>query len=304
MHVYITIEIMPLQIKNNLVFSLSKGIIYPIKTPLYMNRRIRHNILLIVLFGVIVASTLSILQNTKEGLFSKPHSECKIPSREDITNTEQNAQTLALLKGEELVYNVYYKAVRVGKSILTFHGEEQLDEKSFYHITFSTSLPGFDDVEEIYAYKDTFLPYRVCRTIKRMGTFPTRIEERYDQDTFRVDITKDGNLFTENFFIQKETPIYNAILLPYYYRTRPVAIYKEKLKVSLPMADFDVVLKGTKNVSTALGECSAYIFKGEPSKFTFWLSTDEKRIPIKIKSHTALDYSFVISEIGYPKRGT
>ena len=40
---------------------------------------------------------------------------------------------------------------------------------------------------------------------------------------------------------------------------------------------------------------SVDVFSSEPPKFTFYLSKDEDRVPVKIKSHTALSYSMVLN---------
>lgn len=198
--------------------------------------------------------------------------------------------------GEKLIYNVYYKMIRVGKSVLTFHGDKIIDGQSFYHITFETNLHAFSDFEDIYAYKETFLPYKVFRHVKRIGAFPTEIEEEYDQKAFTVRIKKKEKFFPRDFTIKRSGPIYNAILLPYCYRANP-GVINEKFKVILPTKEFDVTLKKEEMLRTPLGRCDTYVLTGAPSKFTFWLAKDEKMTPLKIKSHTRLDYTFIIKAV-------
>jgi hypothetical protein len=205
--------------------------------------------------------------------------------------------TLPFSEGEELVFDIYYKKVKLGKSTLTFHGEKKIDGIDLYLITFCTDVPGFSDKEEIYAYKETFLPYRIVRKIKRGGAFPIKIWEDYDQESFKVDIKERGTILTKKRTIQKERPIYNPLLLTYLYRTKPFTVNPTKLKISIPMSDFDVVAKGKEMVTTCLGKRLAYVFKGEPSKFTFWLSADKEKIPVKIKGHNLLDYCFMIKTV-------
>ena len=172
-----------------------------------------------------------------------------------------------------------------------------IDGKDLYHITSCTDLHAFKDIEDIYAYKETFLPFRVSRLIKRSGGFSTRIEEEYDQDTFRIKIRKMRKFFPRKTTIERDCPIYNAILLPYYYRTKPLIKKGNRFKITLPTTDFDIVLKGKETVSTRLGKYPAHVFTSIPSNFTFWLSTDKKRIPLKIESDNMLGYSFVINSI-------
>ncbi len=203
-------------------------------------------------------------------------------------------ETFPFYEGEQLVFDVYYKTLKLGSSKLTFHGERELDGKSFYYITFLTNVPGFEDDEEIYAYKGSFLPYRILRNIKRGGEFPIKICEDYDQKAYKVEINEKGTLFSKKRTITKEQPIHNPILLTYLYRTR---VNPERCKISIPMSDFDVIAEGKKTVMTDSGERSAYIFRGEPSKFTFWLSADEDRVPLKIIGQSVLDYRLVLVNV-------
>jgi hypothetical protein len=204
---------------------------------------------------------------------------------------------LPFSEGEELIYDIYYKRMKLGRSKLKFNGRKNVEDMDLYHITFYTDVPGFEDTEEIYAHKDTFLPFRISRKIKRIGCLPQKIEEVYDQEAFSVTIDDKGNIFTRPQTIQKECPIYNPLLLTYYYRTISREESSRKKSVSLPKTDFDIVPKGREKVSSGLGESMAYVFSGEPSKFTFWLSDDDKKIPMKISGHNVFGYSFVLNSV-------
>jgi len=213
------------------------------------------------------------------------------------TQSKTLKDATSLFTGERLVYDVYFKKLKLGTSVLTFHGEEQIEGQDVYHITFLTKAPTFTDREEIYAYKGSFLPYRVFRNIKRLGSFSTKITEEYDQEAFKVKIKKKGSFLSKELTIEKEAPISNAILLPYYYRLKKDVTENETFKVNLPTVDFDVALKGEDTISTSLGEYPVHVFTSVPRKFTFWLSADDKRIPIKIEGHNSLGYSLVIKSI-------
>jgi len=224
------------------------------------------------------------------------------------TNTEglkKNPNKKPLfLEGERLVYDVYYKKLKIGESVLVFHGEKEIDGIPTYHITFSTALPGFEDIENIYAHKETFLPLRVNRSIKRAALFPLKIQEEYDQNAYSIRIKQQGALLSKEFTIQKGAPIHNAILLPYYYRAKPLIAEGEKIKITLPTADYEIFLEEKKAVTTPSGEYSVYAFKSDPPKFTFWLSTDEKKIPVKVEGHAALGYSLILRSIEKKERTT
>lgn len=200
-------------------------------------------------------------------------------------------------KGEKFIYDVRYKGLKVGSSVLTFHGEKDLGAKKAYHITFSTNIPSLKDTEELYADKDTFLPIEVHRTLKKRLGFGDRIKEVYDQENFRVDISSKSKLRKKNFSIQKDSPIHNAILLAYYYRTQDTFNKGDKFDISLPTFDFEVTFNGIEEIKTPLGKFQAYAFTSDPPKFRLWLSADEKRIPLKIHNPSVLGYSLVIKSI-------
>lgn len=200
-------------------------------------------------------------------------------------------------KGESFTYDVMYKKVRLGKSILTFHGEKDMGDKKVYHISFYTIIPSFKDAEDLYADKKTFLPVEIHRSIKKKVGFDDRIVERYDQHNFRVDISQKSKLRSRKFSVQKESPIHNAILLTYYYRMQKVFYENDGLTVNLPLIDFKIIYRGIETIDTPLGEYQAYVFTSEPPRFKLWLSTDEKRIPLKIENPGTLGYSLVIKSI-------
>lgn len=212
-------------------------------------------------------------------------------------NTSLNISRPPFEKGESFTYEVRYKKLRTGESILTFNGEDKLGKKEVYHITFFTKLVALEDTEELYADKDSFLPLYVHRTIKRFGTFTTRIEERYDQENFRVDIKKKTKFRSKEFSIEKDSELHNAILLTYYYRKKESFDKNEKFKIILPTAEFEVSFEGIETIETPLGKYPAYLFSSSPSKFKFWLSTDDKRIPLRIENPSKLGYSLVIKSI-------
>jgi len=208
-----------------------------------------------------------------------------------------SSSDLPFKKGERFTYEVRYKGLKIGRSILTFNGEKDLDGKRVYHITFFTKVPSLRDTEEIYADKKTFLPLEVYRQIKKKIGFSDSVIEKYDQENFRVDISSKSKLRSRSFSIEKDSPIHNAILLTYYYRTKEGFDKNERLKINLPTFEFDVMFKGRETIKTPLGEFSAYMFTSDPPKFKFWLSADERRIPLKIKNPGMRGHSLIIKSI-------
>ena len=226
-------------------------------------------------------------------LFFRTNSHAVIPNSLSVSK-EHAELILPFMPGEELKYNVYSKGLKIGRSILTFHGETVLDGVECYHITFLTKIPFFEDKEEIFADKQTFLPIRVERSIRKAMGIRSKIIEEYDQKEFKVVIKQEGALRTKNQIIQKTGPIYNAILLTYYCRLKPEAANNEPFKIMLPTSEYDVQVSGNDIIKTSKGEYPVTVYSSNPSKFTFYLSTNPNRVPIKIESHTALDYTMIL----------
>lgn len=200
-------------------------------------------------------------------------------------------------RGEELIYDVYYLGVKIGEAILKFHGERVLEGKKFYYITFTTKLPFLKDIENIYADKQTLLPYRVVRNIKRVGSLPLKVYENYDQKNYNVRIREKNMLSSKEYTIRRKAPMQNAILLTYFCRLIKDIDVGDRFKVVLPTVEFDVIVAQEDVLKIKLADHPAYKFISEPKKFVFWLSKDDARIPLKINSLILKGYSLVIRSI-------
>lgn len=219
----------------------------------------------------------------------------QIYSLDKNSQHEANVADLPFKKGEKLIYDVYSAGIMIGKSVLVFYGEEEYKGQKVFRISFSTELPFFKDYEDIYAEEEAFLPIRIERRIRKIGGFSETIVEEYDQSDFTVNITKKSTFSSDEVTIKKDAPIYNAILLTYYYRANPNIADIGNFKITLPTIDFDITMSGEEIIETPSGKYDVDVFSSKPSKFTFYLSKDKDRVPVKIKSHTALNYSMVLS---------
>jgi hypothetical protein len=216
----------------------------------------------------------------------------------ELITREEGHTVLPFKEGEMLIYDVYSTGIKAGQSVLTFHGEKHLNGEAVYYITFVTELPFFKDYEDIYAAKGSFLPIKIKRKIEKMGGFSTEeIEEEYDQAAFNVTVKKKGVFSSDKTVIQKDSHIYNSILLTYLCRANPEIAYKEDFRAVLPTQEFNIKISGEDKVDTPLGQYSVDVFTSEPPKFTFYLSKDEQKLPVKITSSTALNYTMVLNSV-------
>lgn len=282
-------------------------------------------IILVIVFSVLVsfykidfnAEKCDILLRSRNAAYSSYGINCKsglklwrfsngangltvkqIYSLDKNPDAEEQKTGLPFEKGEQLVYDVYSAGIMVGKSFLVFHGEEEYEGQKVFRISLSTQLPFFKDEEQIYAQEESFLPLKVERRINKLGGFYETIVENYNQADFTVEITKKSNFSSDSISIKKYSPIYNAILLTYYCRANPGIADKSNFKITLPTSEFNIKISGEETLKTPSGTYDTDVFSSTPSKFTFYLSRDKDKLPVKIVSHTALNYSMVLSSKG------
>jgi len=192
-------------------------------------------------------------------------------------------------EGEKITYSInpFGKAEYSDLGVVDFQGRE------LKLITFKTTVPGFYDLEKIYADLNTGLPVRVERYI----SWPLSKEyltEEYSPDTNSLMIKKyiDNKLVKEYHFSAKG-PIHNAILLPFYLRAIKDLSVGWSFDVRLP-EEYKVTLVSIDDIQLPKGKFSAYHFSSSPHKFEIWISKDSDRTPLIIKGMDGVGYSMRI----------
>jgi hypothetical protein len=208
-----------------------------------------------------------------------------------VQSQDTAKEGLPFVVGEKIIYDVYFKEMRIGHSSLQFNGVKKLKAGNFYEIIFYTEVTGFKDKETIYAYRGSFLPFKVIRDIHKMGLFPLDITEIYNQKKHEVKIKKQGRFLSKEHTISSQAPIYNPILLVYYYRSKEHIKSKKPQFINLATNNFTIVFQGVEKITTPIGQYPAYVFADEQGRFKFWLSADKRRIPLKIESFNSFGYS-------------
>ncbi|MFB3919998.1 MAG: hypothetical protein ACE14U_08035 [Candidatus Velamenicoccus archaeovorus] len=194
-------------------------------------------------------------------------------------------------KGEEITYAIS----PIGRAEYRDLGLVDLEGRKLKLITFRTVMPGFDDLEKIYADPETGLPVRVERDISWVFSKENLTEEyAAAQHTLVIRKYIDGKQVKEYKFTA-DGPIHNAVLLPFYLRRvehlAPGWSYEIRLpdvyKVSLASLD-DIEVSGKKY--------KAYHFISEPRKFEIWISSDASRVPLVIKGLGGFGYTLQMKD--------
>ena len=226
----------------------------------------------------------------------------KFASSPKITKS-QSSDTVKIIKkekrferiGEKIVYTIKLGKVNLGQAVFMSLPPVQLEGREVNLLTFETKLVRFRDLEKIYSDRDSFLPLKVERSISNWP-ISEQINEYYDQDKFTLTIVKNNGRKDDPLIIKKDSIIHNAIMLPFYVRTRPKLDTGWLMTINLPNQRFEIKLLGIENINLPAGDFKAYRFESNPKRFEIWISADERRIPLKIKGSGLLGYIFVIKE--------
>lgn len=206
-----------------------------------------------------------------------------------------NNDNLNKYAGEKIVYNVRMGNVTLGKSVFARLPPVELNGKMANLMSFETRLARFSDKEKIHSAAGTFLPLKIEREVSNWP-FLEKISEHYDQDKFTLTIIKNKGKSSEQRVIRKDGPIHNSIILPFMLRDIPELAVGWSMTANLPSQRFEIKLSSLETLKLPSGEFKAYHFESNPPKFEIWVTSDERRIPLKIKGAGPLGYTLVLKE--------
>lgn len=180
---------------------------------------------------------------------------------------------LPFKKGETISYRIQWKGMRVGSANLIF-GDE---------IILQTNTLNFKDIERIKGDAD-YYPLEVRRDIRLMGR-SIQILEKYDQKKRSVEILRKTAGKTSRQIISSDAKIRHPVLFIYYCRSQELKLGKSWV-VNLPLlGKYRMEVTKLEKVNTPAGKYLAYRIESFPSEIKFWISADERRLPLKIKKN-------------------
>ena len=195
--------------------------------------------------------------------------------------------------GEKIVYDVSMGGVKIGTSTF-FHRElTKIGGIDAYLVEFTTKVVQINDTEKIWADTKEFLPLRIERDV-RMWPKHEKIVESYDQALYTLDISKQSGKLQQAQRIIKQSPIHNAILLPYQVRRIDPLEPGWSMKVTLPTQEFKITLASIVELEVPAGKFKAFYFESSPKRFEIWISADDKRIPVKIRGSSGVNYTMAL----------
>ena len=192
--------------------------------------------------------------------------------------------------------SIFYNISPVGTSVYQDMGLVELRGKPARKVIFKTDVGGFKDVETIYSDPVTCYPLRVERDIT-MWLHEEDIIEEYNLQENKVIIAKfeNGKKTQEYVFNSDAGPIHSAILLPFSLRKERNLKIGWACQIRLP-DKYKVLLSSIEYITVPAGTFQVYHFTSIPAKFEIWITTDELRIPVKIKGVGGIPYALVMKE--------
>jgi hypothetical protein len=213
----------------------------------------------------------------------------------------RKVENIAFKVGEKLYFDVKYGFVTAGIASFRIPEIKKMSGRDCYHVIFEVnSVPSFD---WIYKVRDRYETY-----IDVEGLFPWRFEQHIREGGYSRDFSaffdqrKGKAKTTEGSF---DIPKYvNDIVSAFYYaRTFNYSKLKQGDRINLQnfyknkTYELDVKYLGKERIKVASGtwDCimveplvkEGGLFKSEGS-IVIWLSNDELRIPIKVKTKVVI----------------
>jgi len=202
--------------------------------------------------------------------------------------------------GETIGYDVLLGRIRLGTARYRYLSKTKLEDETVHRIAFETKVVRFHDRETIYYDAKTFLPLVVERKVSQFLK-PEKIREVYDQENFKLTIIKK-RFMTEEIVIKKNAPIHNSILLPFFVRDLPGLDIGWSFKVNLPQRHYTINLVAIETVEVPAGNFEAFYFESVPRQIKIWISSDERRIPLKLEGTGGMGYKLLMREYSIPKQ--
>jgi len=230
-----------------------------------------------------------------------PHIQRLILGRPFAIEEEATDEQLSSERvGEKITYDVMMGKMRLGSAYYHHLKKTQLHGRTVNLITFVTDIIRFHDLEVIYSDPKTYLPLLIERKVSKLMR-PEKIWEDYDQKNFTLTITKKRFLEKKST-IEKDAPIHNSILLPYYVRSVDKLEIGWSFIANLPQRKYKISLVSIEDIEVPAGKFRAYYFESEPKQIRIWVSADAKRVPLKVEGTGALGYKLLMREYGFDRQ--
>jgi hypothetical protein len=211
------------------------------------------------------------------------------------------AEKIPFRPGEKLHFRVYWSGIQAGEATLEVMPMEQFNDAPAYHFLMVAKTFPFVDLfykvrDRIESYTDVDMSHALWYKEKKEGKRKKDVFITYDWEKLLVQYSEDG---------KKRKPVtllpgaFDPLSVFYFFRMHEL---KENLEIVTPVSDGKdcVIGKATvvkkEKVKVASGEYETYLVepameqiggvfqKSSGAKLQIWVTADERRLPVKIKS--------------------
>ena len=216
---------------------------------------------------------------------------------QSIPDSFRVVENKAFKIGEKLTFKIKYGFVTAGVSIMQVKDERVISGRKVNHVVFEVnSVPSFDWIYKVRDRYETF--------IDQKGLFPWRFEQHIREGKYKRDYSaffdqRNNKAFTsEGIF---DIPKYVNDIISAFYLARTFDYSNLKVNDEIHLKNFhkgktynlDLIFRGREEIDVPAGKFKCILieplvkagglFKSEGSIY-IWLSDDELKVPIKVKS--------------------
>jgi hypothetical protein len=234
---------------------------------------------LIIILSFIIALLLfsclanNILSRNSYDLF-KPFRPAKVGAE---------VKNLPFKLGEEINFNVVLNGIRIGTSKLTYLGVVENNKRQVLLVHLLTNAINLKDLEKIFIDLDTFNPVWIVRNVDFFNKTEIITEDyTFKPNSVKISKFKNSKLISETV-INSDMALQHVISSIYECRKRDDLVVGKKILLNLPLKKLLLEVKGIDEISVPAGKFKAIHIESVPRRYGFWLSADEKMIPLKIQ---------------------
>jgi hypothetical protein len=234
-------------------------------------------------------------------------------------DSSQAAENMPFQPGEKLYFRVYWTVVQAGEFTLEVLPMENLDNKPVYHFVMTAATFPFIDLfykvrDRVESYTDQDMSHALLYKEKKEGKRSKKVSITYDWEKLQAQYIEDGK---KRKSVALQPGAFDPLSIFYFFRMQDL---KENLEITRPVSDGKDCIMGKayvikkEKVKVAGGLFDTYlvepqmeqiggVFQKSPgAKLQIWVTADERRIPVKIKSQVAVgSFSAELDSMENPK---
>jgi len=185
--------------------------------------------------------------------------------------------------GEKFRYDIQYLLIIRGTLETEVVEVRKMDEVEVIYLKYRTRLLGnfFRLDADVYCRLEDFYPVLI-RTRYGRGDEAIRGEQSYYPEEKRAVFSRTKNGKTDAKEYKRKNPVQDITTVFLYLRTLDL---KEGMEIPLSLREGEYIarVKGIEKISVPYMKSKVFLLESDPPALKFWISADEKRLPLKFE---------------------